>query len=64
MVVWYPYYEGKEREFDTIKEVHLEMNAEKTKHGLLPSEQNSRKIHDIQIANIKMWYIWNTWERE
>jgi hypothetical protein len=48
-----------------IKEVCLEVNAEKTKYILLSRHQNAGQIHDIKRGNrfFKMWHNLNTWER-
>jgi hypothetical protein len=43
--------ENTETLIDASKEVGLETNAEKTKYMLLSYHQNTRKNHDINIAN-------------
>jgi hypothetical protein len=39
------------RNFDTSKEVGLEVNAEKPKHMLLSHHHNAEQIHDIKTAS-------------
>jgi hypothetical protein len=41
----------KHRNFDTSKEVGLEVNREKTKYMLLSHHQNTWQNHDVKIAH-------------
>jgi hypothetical protein len=42
---------NKETLIDTIEEVGLEVNTEKTKYMLLSCHQNAGQNHDMKIAN-------------
>jgi methyl coenzyme M reductase alpha subunit len=43
--------ENTETLIETMKEVGLEVNTEKTKHVFLSCRQNARQNHEIKIAN-------------
>jgi hypothetical protein len=55
----------KNRNFDTSKEVSLEVNAKKTKYMLQSHNQNVGQNQDIKITDpLKRWHCLNIWEQQ